>query len=56
MASNRLEVSLGQWIRLMLFMSEYVEVISQILKMPGMHSEFVSRNFEVFSKGRTVEV
>jgi hypothetical protein len=33
-----------------------VKVITQILTMPRMHSEFISKNFKVFSKGRTIEV
>jgi hypothetical protein len=55
-AKKRLEFGLGQRTRSLLSMTEYVEVINRILKMPGMHAEFVSKNFEVFSKGRTVEV
>ena len=55
-ARKRLEMGLGQRTKSMLSMTEYVEVINRILKMPGMHAEFISRNFEVFSKGRTVEV
>jgi len=54
-ARKRLEMGLGQRTKSMLSMTEYVEVINRILKMPGMHAEFISRNFEVFSKGRTVE-
>ena len=37
-------------------MTEYIEVINRILKMPGIYDEFISRNFEVFSKGRLVEI
>jgi hypothetical protein len=55
-AKKRLEMGLGQRTKSMLSMPEYVEVINRILKMPGMHAEFISKNFEVFSKGRTVEV
>jgi hypothetical protein len=55
-ARKRLEMGLGQRTKSLLSMTEYVEVINRILKMPGMHAEFISRNFEVFSKGRTVEV
>jgi hypothetical protein len=55
-AKKRLEMGLGQRIKSLLSMTEYVEVINHILKMPGMHAEFVSKNFEVFSKGRTIEV
>ena len=55
-AKKRLEMQLGQRTKSLLSMSEYVEVINRILKMPGMHVEFISKNFEVFSKGRTVEV
>jgi hypothetical protein len=55
-AKKRYELGLGQRTKSLLSMSEYVEVINRILKMPGMHIEFSSKNFEVFSKGRTVEV
>jgi hypothetical protein len=55
-AKKKLEMGLGQRTKSLLSMSEYVEVINRILKMPGMHAEFISKNFEVFSKGRTVEV
>src|SRR5271167_1898884 len=49
-AKKKLEMGLGQRTKSLLSMTEYVEVINRILKMPGMHAEFVSKNFEVFSK------
>jgi hypothetical protein len=53
---GRVIMGLGQRTKSLLTMPEYVKVITQILTMPGMHSEFVSKNFEVFSKERTIEV
>lgn len=55
-ARKRLEMGLGQRTKSMLSMPEYVQVLNRILKMPGMHAEFISKNFEVFSKGRMIEV
>lgn len=55
-AKKKLEMGLGQRTKSLISMTEYVDVINRILKMPGMHAEFQSKNFEVFSKGRTVEV
>lgn len=53
---GRVIMGLGQRTKSLLTMPEYVKAITSILTMPGMHPEFVSKNFEVFSKGRTIEV
>jgi hypothetical protein len=55
-ARSRHMMGLGQRPKSLLGVPEYVAVINRILKMPRMHTEFQSKNFEVFSKGRMIEV
>jgi hypothetical protein len=51
-----IDLSQSQRIKSLLGMPEYKGVINRILRMPGLHAEFINKNFEVFSKGRTIEV
>jgi hypothetical protein len=55
-AIAKLEKGLTQRTRALSKVTEYIEPINKILRMPGMHGEFSSKNLDTFSKGRTVEV
>jgi hypothetical protein len=55
-SKKKLENGMGTRTKSMLAIPEYVTAINRVLQMPGMHAEFTSSNFEVFVKGRAVEV
>ena len=53
---SKLKNNLSQRTKSMLEFPDYVERMNQILIFPGLRAEFKGPNFEIFLRGRTIEV
>lgn len=55
-AATRLEQSLKQRLKSMLLMDEWVKIVNRLVEIPAIHKEFGNHIFEIFTKGRAIEV